>query len=365
MYRIELAPGEVAVFRTIEELAVGVRNGVITPRARIYHAASEKWLPIEFHPHYKKVVETPAGRPIVIPPTGPARRPRGEHAALGEVPPVQQPPASPFAPSPAPDSALHVPAASPIVRVETSVIALEPPPESGGTGGEAEDAAEPESYGEHYAVATGTESTGSAGARMPQETVSPVLQLPRIVYPEISYPEITPAEEPSPNPAPRSERSRRPLHLAGVAVLLAVGGYLVTSAFSPAHAGEEPAQAPARVVADLAESQPAELPGQSPSDGYPSRNGVLPASPASSGFAAALEDRANVAAPAAAPAPQPSIVPGPATGLGDAPVAIEMDLAAPELPAVDSLGAASRQRDSLAIKRILRAVSGKEPAPQP
>ena len=381
MYRIELAPGEVAVFRTIEELAVGVRNGVITPRARIYHAASEKWLPIEFHPHYKKVVETPAGRPIVIPPTGPARRPRGEHAALGEVPPVQQPPASPFAPSPAPDSALHVPAASPIVGVETSVIALEPPPESGGTGDEAEDAAEPESYGERYAAATGTESTGSAGARMPQETVSPVLQLPRIVYPEISYPEITPAEEPSPNPAPRSERSRRPLHLAGVAVLLAVGGYLVTSAFSPAHAGEEPAQAPARVVADLAESQPAELPGQSPSDGYPSRNGVLPASPsgsgdpaaartppappASSGFAAALEDRANVAAPAAAPAPQPSIVPGPATGLGDAPVAIEMDLAAPELPGVDSLGAASRQRDSLAIKRILRAVSGKEPAPQP
>ena len=57
MYRIELAPGEVAVFRTIEELAVGVRNGVITPRARIYHAASEKWLPIEFHPHYKQALE--------------------------------------------------------------------------------------------------------------------------------------------------------------------------------------------------------------------------------------------------------------------------------------------------------------------
>lgn len=68
MYRIELAPGEVTVFRTIEELATGVRNGVITPRARIFHAATDKWLPIEFHPHYKKVLETPAGQPIEAPP---------------------------------------------------------------------------------------------------------------------------------------------------------------------------------------------------------------------------------------------------------------------------------------------------------
>jgi len=53
MYRIELAPGEVTVFRTIDELATGVRNGVITARARIFHNASQKWLPVEFHPHYK------------------------------------------------------------------------------------------------------------------------------------------------------------------------------------------------------------------------------------------------------------------------------------------------------------------------
>src|SRR5712691_2272606 len=57
MYRIELSPGEETVFRTIEELATGVRNGVISPRARIYHHASQKWLPIEFHPHYKKAIE--------------------------------------------------------------------------------------------------------------------------------------------------------------------------------------------------------------------------------------------------------------------------------------------------------------------
>ena len=61
MYRIELAPGEVTVFRTIEELATGVRNGLITSKARIYHSASDKWLPIEFHPHYKQALELNAG----------------------------------------------------------------------------------------------------------------------------------------------------------------------------------------------------------------------------------------------------------------------------------------------------------------
>jgi hypothetical protein len=60
MYRIEVAAGEVTVFRTIEEMAIGIRNGVITARARIYHHASQKWLPIGLHPHYKKALEMPA-----------------------------------------------------------------------------------------------------------------------------------------------------------------------------------------------------------------------------------------------------------------------------------------------------------------
>lgn len=76
MYRIELAPGEETVFRTFEELATGVRNGFITPRARIYHAASQKWLPIEFHPHYKRALENPASAAS----TNPADRARGTGA---------------------------------------------------------------------------------------------------------------------------------------------------------------------------------------------------------------------------------------------------------------------------------------------
>src|SRR5512132_3561092 len=62
MYRIELAPGEETVFRTIEELAVAVRNGLVTPRCRIYHNATQKWLPIELHPHYKQALALPASR---------------------------------------------------------------------------------------------------------------------------------------------------------------------------------------------------------------------------------------------------------------------------------------------------------------
>ena len=56
MYRIELSPGEETVFRSIEELAVAIKRGVVTSRARIYHNASSKWLPIQFHPHYKVAV---------------------------------------------------------------------------------------------------------------------------------------------------------------------------------------------------------------------------------------------------------------------------------------------------------------------
>jgi hypothetical protein len=53
MYRIELSPGEETAFRSIEELAVAIRRRIVTSRARIWHNASGKWLPIEFHPHYK------------------------------------------------------------------------------------------------------------------------------------------------------------------------------------------------------------------------------------------------------------------------------------------------------------------------
>jgi hypothetical protein len=59
MYRIELSPGEETAFRSIEELAVAIRRNVVTSRARIYHNATSKWLPIQFHPHYKIALSMP------------------------------------------------------------------------------------------------------------------------------------------------------------------------------------------------------------------------------------------------------------------------------------------------------------------
>lgn len=89
MYRIELAPGEETVFRTIEELAIGVRNGLVTPRCRIYHNASQKWLPIEFHPHYKKALAIPAARLAEAAASRPAEKPRFDKLSFVVAPSAQ------------------------------------------------------------------------------------------------------------------------------------------------------------------------------------------------------------------------------------------------------------------------------------
>ena len=88
MYRIEVGPGEETVFRTIEELAIGIRNGLVTPRARIYHNASQKWLPIELHPHYKKALEMPAASasPAPVTTATPLRSRRGRRTSHGPAP---------------------------------------------------------------------------------------------------------------------------------------------------------------------------------------------------------------------------------------------------------------------------------------
>lgn len=73
MYRIELSPGEETAFRTIEELAVAIRRKVVTSRARIYHNATGKWLPIQFHPHYQVALAMPLTQADLVagPPVAP------------------------------------------------------------------------------------------------------------------------------------------------------------------------------------------------------------------------------------------------------------------------------------------------------
>ncbi len=103
MYRIELAPGEEALFKSIDEMAAGIANGVIKSTARIWHQTSAKWLPIEFHPHYKIALTK-----------GPHTSPRAEYR---EPPSVAGPAAlatPPIFEQSAPRSIFEAPAPAPI-----------------------------------------------------------------------------------------------------------------------------------------------------------------------------------------------------------------------------------------------------------
>lgn len=63
MYRIRLPSGEEAVFRTVDELTLAVRSGVLSPRSEVFHKAADRWLPIELHPDYRAAVT--GKRPVV------------------------------------------------------------------------------------------------------------------------------------------------------------------------------------------------------------------------------------------------------------------------------------------------------------
>ena len=113
MYRIELSPGEETVFRSIEELAVAIKRGVITPRAHIWHNASSRWLPIQFHPHYKLAVSMELSQAALV--AGPPLKPLSSLTL--QQPADTEPPASAFAP-PAEPTARQAPAAKKKSRSE-------------------------------------------------------------------------------------------------------------------------------------------------------------------------------------------------------------------------------------------------------
>ena len=110
MYRIELTPGEEALFRNIEELAKAIHSGVVGSHARIWHGASNKWLPIDFHPHYKIAKERP------VAPAAPA--------AIHVAPAEPRSAVSPFAP-PAP-AAKAPPAPTPVSEAPAAPSAVPP-----------------------------------------------------------------------------------------------------------------------------------------------------------------------------------------------------------------------------------------------
>ncbi|MGH7497533.1 MAG: hypothetical protein ACREL3_01645 [Gemmatimonadales bacterium] len=350
MYRIELRPGEETVFRTIEELATGIRNGLVTPKARIYHNASQKWLPVEFHPHYKKALAMPAAKSGETPAV--SMPPRGSALPAFLAPAPVAPPVAPAPVAPAPVApVLAAPARAPEpIATRPAPIAKAPAPSG--------------------LVFVQLDDTEPAVA-----VASPVIALPTIAYEQPkSEPEaeeiaafgahVTVAHATVAHASvahASSARARigrpRPLHLGIAAAVLIVGTYVAVSAASPARKAAErtpsqesaqpspvkvapPAQGAASATADSALAKTIAAPGT----GGPTFGG--PPAPAAPRHPITASIGAAPAVPAAAA--DSTIVPPPA----------EVDLSIPSLPRGDSL-APTATTDSNAMRRILRAVGGK------
>ena len=114
MYRIELRPGEEALFKSFDEFAKAVQNGVVSAHARIWHNSSNKWLPIDFHPHFKRAsAQRPASAPKPALPEPEQRAARAQKTR--ELLFIENEPRSPYAPPPKPAASAPapVPAATP------------------------------------------------------------------------------------------------------------------------------------------------------------------------------------------------------------------------------------------------------------
>jgi hypothetical protein len=325
MYRIELSPGEQTAFRSIEELAVAIKRGVVTSRARIWHNASGKWLPIEFHPHYKiaasmqlTTADLVAGAPIQ----------KLELLSLGEQMDPLSPPVRPVVQPEEPSRVKRI--SEPVKRILESVKRSPEPV---------------------------------------KRTPEPVKRTPESVK-----------RAPEPEPKPRKKaaaKSRRPksggksLRIALVGALFLGCAHLAYSAASTA-LGEETATRPRthrRLIttpANMAQQGPettaaAVLPGlpavprsgiRSSSAARPASSGQLPAESAVHDEAASLESRSEAATP-----PYDAFRGDSGSGIQPAPASI--DIAAPAPLNSDSL--ARKMVDSTGkktLKRILRTIGG-------
>lgn len=68
MFRIRLTSGEDTVFRSVEELALGIQSGVITPDAQVFHAPSQRWRPITTEPEYAPACRRASALPVTADP---------------------------------------------------------------------------------------------------------------------------------------------------------------------------------------------------------------------------------------------------------------------------------------------------------
>jgi hypothetical protein len=406
MYRIEVKAGEETVFRTIEELATGIRNGFITPRARIYHAASQKWLPIEFHPHYKRALEgnftPPAAAPQPSP--GTALTPTFSFAAASQAPrSVAEPAAAARAPF-APEAAIAAPAEPAgsadqsrepgfqatvaTTAAESPVLAMRAAVHHGVRGEPTPDVGPVERYSpaaerHRPLVVRSTPVVDRHSEAVERHSPAAVLDAPpraptpapalaaEVVLPNITYPELARVEQSEHRaPARRSRRaSGRPLLLVGSAAVLVFAGQRFLA--SRGGVATEPAtMTEAEPPAEAARSAPAATQAEQSQPLVP-----VPARPMTPGPAFTASVPARVApdspVPGAAAAPASSSAPAAAshavprtdsTTIAPAPSAIEIDMPA-LLPGDSMAPSLDDGRDSLAIKRILKAVSGRKANP--
>ena len=411
MYRIEISPGEETVLRTIEELATAIRNGLVSSRSRIYHTASQKWLPIEFHPHYKKALALPE-RPKSAPVSTPLPGPLPSFAIKREPP---RPPEPPPAPDPAPQApiaeaparpkrpSIPLPPAAenlPFIEVEIPPRMEAPKPETPPAPAPRPPAPviaqqPPAPLPEPVPVAPPLPAAPAPKLALAADAF-PALVQPRSYLPPELEPEHTQAhphphtqtyereyqhereyehdhEHERSNPlaelappmslpvASRRASGGRPMLVGAGALAVVVVGYLfltssrpsseVAAESAPAAEQSRPAPGPAEDAdlppedTDLPAPQPSAVTAAPPRSGPPSQ-----AWSSSSGATAPLLPTGPARQPAGASdaiVSAPSIEPPP----------VDVDLAVPKLPEADSL-APKAQRDTAAIKRILKAVGG-------
>ncbi len=379
MYRIEVKPGEESVFRTIEELATAIRNGLVTPRARIFHHASQKWLPIEFHPHYKKALQLPktnsGENPVVVvsAPSATAHQPSKAHSSqpaksqdvvksLEAVKPVEPPKVQ--APKPT----------EPVTRTRELEIVYTPPVEARAP------VIKPAPVAPPPAPAAPVRPTPVASAPMSKpaaiqppapKAAAPKSHSPVVELPTIDYPETTAIESLIPVASASKARAasgrRRPMVLGTAVAVLIAGAYVGLSGAMPAHeAAADNGPIPAEPVHQLAVA-PVAMPDSSIK--APAIKSPVVTAPTSGSGPTFGPPSSPPPAPTAAPKRQivssigattPAAPRAPAKDSVEAiePAPVDVDVSVPSVPSGDSLAPIVRS-DSNAIGKILRAVSGK------
>jgi hypothetical protein len=410
MYRIEVAAGEVTVFRTIEEMAIGIRNGVITARARIYHHASQKWLPIGLHPHYKKALEMPAATtgaapvttatPIPTPPRlkahSPAHSPAHprpqsvvhypEPSRSSEPPPewvpLPQSTAAPEipAPRPSPVIAMHHELLRnlPVVSIPEPLPWSTPAPQTAPR--PVDPPAEPPPV-IHAPVVHAPAPAVHANLVRPAAVRAPAPFAPLEFAAPVEEGNRAPTAElllPRP-PARRSRRlGGRPLLLLGTAASLVIGTHLVLTAAPSVSA--DPSEAPVTPTSgddrddssgptNAAVDRPATTINSSKTRAAEApRVTIAPARvPMTPGPAFAGSVSVRPGADSTAPAPKATPAPAPtptvaAPSITPPPEALELTL--PDFESEPTVSS-TRSSDTLGMKKILRALNGAKAAEAP